>query len=218
MLQRGTYYEAMMISLPITTLENDQARLEPLAEAHREELRAACNADSEIWEIYPYSMRDPYFDEYWQGAMTGQGSGAQHIYAVLAGSATVGTTSYYTRPDLPEESVSIGGTYFAPDQRGTKLNPACKLLQMEHAFANGMAGLLSCGYAQPEITGGSAQAWRQADAGHRKGQDNLDRLCSRFGGICDCAGRLACRARGACAAIAGIIPTGVWNDSSTPTL
>ena len=139
MLRRGTYYEAMMITLPITTLENDHARLEPLAESHREELRAACNADSEIWEIYPYSMRDPYFDEYWQGAMTGQASGAQQIYAALVGGITVGTTSYYTRADLPENSVSIGGTYFAPDQRGTKLNPACKLLQMEHAFANGMA-------------------------------------------------------------------------------
>ena len=139
MLRRGTYYEAMMISLPVTLLENDHARLEPLAEAHREALRAACNADEVVWDIYPYSMRDPHFDEYWQGALAGQGSGAQQIYAALVGGITVGTTSYYTRPELPENSVSIGGTYFAPDQRGTKLNPACKLLQMEHAFANGMA-------------------------------------------------------------------------------
>lgn len=128
-----------MIPLPISPLENDFARLEPLADIHREGLRAACNADTDIWEIYPYSMRDPHFDSYWQSAMGAQASGAQRIFAVLVGGITIGTTSYYTRPDLPENSISIGGTYYAPDQRGTKLNPACKLLQMEHAFANGMS-------------------------------------------------------------------------------
>ena len=139
MLRRGSYYEGNMISLPITTLENDHARLEPLAEPHREALRAACNADADIWEIYPYSMRDPHFDEYWQNAMQWQAEGARQIYAVIVDSVTIGTSSYYTLPDLPADSVSIGGTYYAPAFRGGTVNPAAKLLMMEHAFANGMA-------------------------------------------------------------------------------
>ena len=83
-------------------------------------------------------MRDPHFDEYWQNAMQWQAEGARQIYAVIVDSVTIGTSSYYTLPDLPTDSVSIGGTYYAPTFRGGTVNPSAKLLMMEHAFANGM--------------------------------------------------------------------------------
>lgn len=139
MLPHRLYEKSTMITLPVTLLANDYARLEPLAEPHREELRAACNADEVIWDIYPYSMADPHFDEYWQNAMQWQAEGARQIYAVMVDSVTIGTSSYYTLPDLPTDSVSIGGTYYAPNFRGGMVNPASKLLMMEHAFSNGMA-------------------------------------------------------------------------------
>ncbi len=126
-----------MMSLPGTPLENDHVRLELIAEDHREQLRAAANADAAIWEIYPVCMADPHFDAYWQQAMDLQQFGARQTYTVMQDGVTVGTSSFYTWPDLPEDSVSIGGTYYAPHVRGTKLNPSAKLLMMDHAFRHG---------------------------------------------------------------------------------
>jgi N-acetyltransferase len=118
-------------------LENTHVRLDPLGDFHREDLRAACNADPDIWDIYPYAMNDPHFDGYWAMAMDANRSGLCRIYAVQSQGRTVGTTSYYHYADDPENPVSIGGTYYAPDVRGTALNPAAKLLLLDHAFAAG---------------------------------------------------------------------------------
>jgi len=38
----------------MSRLKKETWRIEPLDEAHREGLRAACAQDSEIWEIYPF--------------------------------------------------------------------------------------------------------------------------------------------------------------------
>jgi N-acetyltransferase len=122
---------------PLAILENEHVRLEQLAETHRDDLRRACNADPDIWEIYPYPMHDPYFDGYWQLAKGWTDSGQRQIYAVLNKGQTVGTSSYYHFPDVPDGRVSIGGTYYAPHVRGTKLNPAAKLLLLDNAFAAG---------------------------------------------------------------------------------
>jgi N-acetyltransferase len=121
----------------LTVLENAHVRLEPLDDAHKEDLRNACNADPDIWEIYPFAMNDPHFEAYWINAMAWQHAGERQLYAVMAHGTTVGTTSFYHFPDVPLTCVSIGGTYYAPAVRGTTLNPATKLLLMAHAFASG---------------------------------------------------------------------------------
>ena len=47
-------------------LENRFVRLEPLAERHKEELRAACAADPALWrDLYIISMLDDHFDRQW---------------------------------------------------------------------------------------------------------------------------------------------------------
>ncbi len=130
-----------MMTLPGTALENEHVRLEILADWHRDDLRAACNADADIWEIYPLCMADPHFDSYWQLAMAWKNAGDRQIYAVMQNGVTVGTSSFYTWPDLPADSVSIGGTYYAPQVRGTQLNPSAKLLMMDHAFRHGASAV-----------------------------------------------------------------------------
>lgn len=58
------------MDLPFTPLRDGDVRLEPLAEIHREPLRAACAADPDLWaSLYSYSMVGEAFDESWARLM-----------------------------------------------------------------------------------------------------------------------------------------------------
>jgi RimJ/RimL family protein N-acetyltransferase len=46
---------------------------------------------------------------------------------------TLGSTSFLDI-DPPHRSLEIGGTWYAPQHRGTRVNPACKFLMLSHAF------------------------------------------------------------------------------------
>jgi N-acetyltransferase len=109
--------------------------LELLAERHREELRAAANADPDIWAIYPYSMADPHFDGWWEASVARQG--AERIrFAVCLDGRCIGTSSYLNI-EPAAAAVEIGGTYYRPDARGGVVNPAIKYLMLRHAFERG---------------------------------------------------------------------------------
>jgi RimJ/RimL family protein N-acetyltransferase len=110
-------------------------RLEPLAEAHRAGLRAACEADREIWDIYPYSMAGEHFDPSWARIIANVARGQTLAYAVLRAGACVGLSCCFPDPD--NRSVEIGGTYYRPDARGGPVNPDCKRLMLAHAFEAG---------------------------------------------------------------------------------
>ncbi len=111
-------------------------RLEPLAEHHRGGLRAACEADPDIWaSLYPYSMIGEHFDVFWDGAMARAAKGALLPYSVIRNGECVGISCYF--PDPPNRTVEIGGTYFRPDVRGGPVNPEAKRLMMAHAFDSG---------------------------------------------------------------------------------
>jgi RimJ/RimL family protein N-acetyltransferase len=110
--------------------------LEQIDEWHREPLRAATNADHEVWPLYPYSMADPHFDDFWTGLRAGQARGARMPFAVCLDGECVGI-SCYLNIDAAQDSCDIGGTYYRPDARGGIVNPAAKLLLLGHAFASG---------------------------------------------------------------------------------
>ncbi len=119
-------------------LFNPWVRLEPLAAAHREDLRAACDADPETWaRFYSYSMAAEHFDPEWERRMadTPETSGCIP-FAVMTGGRCVGM-SRFLAIDPDNAAVEIGGTYYAPDVRGGAVNPAAKRLLLEHAFAAG---------------------------------------------------------------------------------
>jgi RimJ/RimL family protein N-acetyltransferase len=119
-------------------LENRFVRLEPLAEGHREGLRAACAADAEIWTaLYPYSLAGEHFDPRWKQLMADAGKGATLPFAVLAGGAVVGMTSYLG-VDPINAVAEIGATYYRPEIRGGPVNPAAKRLLLAHAFDAGV--------------------------------------------------------------------------------
>jgi RimJ/RimL family protein N-acetyltransferase len=122
---------------PTRTMENRFARLEPFTEDHREDLRAACNADPSVWtDLYPYSMAGEHFDPMWARMKTDLAAGRSIHWAVMVEGRCVGITCYSSY-DLPNATLEIGGTYYHPDYRGGTTNPAAKRLIMGDAFASG---------------------------------------------------------------------------------
>jgi len=125
------------MQLEPAVLEDAFVRLEPLGPAHREGLRAACAADTEIWaSLYPFSMAGEHFDPRWAQLMADAGRGAALPLAVIAGGEVVGI-SCFLAPDPLNGATEIGSTYYRPDARGGPVNPAAKRLMLAHAFAAG---------------------------------------------------------------------------------
>jgi RimJ/RimL family protein N-acetyltransferase len=117
-------------------LENRFVRLEPMSEIHRQDLRAACNADPATWsDLYPYSLAGEHFDAGWVKFFAKPGADRIN-HAVVVGGRCVGMSSYLT-VDPDNQSLEIGGTYYAPEVRGGPVNPAAKRLLMAHAFESG---------------------------------------------------------------------------------
>ena len=116
-------------------LEGRFVRLEPLAEVHKAALRAACEADMAIWDLYPYSMAGDGFAPYWARSMRRIEAGEAVIFAVLKHGAVVGVSGF--GPDTTHATTEIGGTYLHPDVRGGPANPEAKRLMLAHAFASG---------------------------------------------------------------------------------
>jgi RimJ/RimL family protein N-acetyltransferase len=117
-------------------LENRHVRLEPMAEAHREDLRAACDADPATWiDLYPYSMAGDEFDPTWARFYATPGKDRMNFAVVVDGRCR-GVSSYLT-VDPMNASLEIGGTYYDPSIRGGAVNPSAKRLLMAHAFESG---------------------------------------------------------------------------------
>lgn len=109
-------------------------RLEPMTETHREGLRACCDADPDIWDIYPVNMAGAAFDPAFDAFLANP---ARHIFAVLVADQVVGMTSYLNLA-LDRQALEVGGTFMAPWVRGTGLNARVKKLMLDRAFGGGI--------------------------------------------------------------------------------
>jgi RimJ/RimL family protein N-acetyltransferase len=116
-------------------LEDADLCLEPLSEAHREALRAACAQDQEIWEIYPFCYVGDHFDPQFSSLLA---SGpARRCYAVLRAGEVVGMTAWIEH-GKPGWSIEIGNSFIIPALRGSGFNARLKRLMLNHAFACGL--------------------------------------------------------------------------------
>lgn len=126
-------------------LDAGDLRLVPLAESHREALRAACAADVDIWTIYPFNYAgdafDPQFDRMLAGGF------ARRAYAVFERDLVVGMTAWIEH-GAPGHSIEIGNSYIVPRLRSTGFNRRLKRLMLDHAFA---CGLTRVGFKVDEI-------------------------------------------------------------------
>ena len=117
-------------------LESRFVRLEPMTQAHREDLRAACDADAATWnDLYPYSMAGEHFDPTWTRMEGDVAAGGTIAFAVAVDGRCRGITCY-SGIDSANGIVEIGGTYYHPDVRGGAVNPAAKHLMLGHAFGS----------------------------------------------------------------------------------
>jgi RimJ/RimL family protein N-acetyltransferase len=116
-------------------LEGGDLRLEILAESHREQLRAACARDTEIWQIYPFNYVGDDFDPQFERMLAG---GMQRrCYAILKSGEVVGMTAWLDAGQ-PDWSIEIGNSYIEPRLRGTGFNGRLKRLMLDHAFSCGL--------------------------------------------------------------------------------
>ena len=126
----------LAMSLSPSPLQGRFVRLEPLADPHKEALRAACEADPDIWALYPMNMAGDGFDPWWAGVEGRVRSGAALAYAVLHDGEVVGCSLFTI--DAPNRLVEIGNTYLHPRVRGGPANPDAKRAMLAHAFDNGI--------------------------------------------------------------------------------
>jgi RimJ/RimL family protein N-acetyltransferase len=120
--------------LVIPTLTGRRVQLEPLAESHREGLRAAAN-DPRIWQHMIVPLLGAEFDISFDQSLAQHASGQRVPFAVrrLAADRLIGSTSYI-EPNERHKRVEIGATWYVPEEWGTAVNPECKFLLMQHAF------------------------------------------------------------------------------------
>jgi N-acetyltransferase len=109
-------------------LEGRIVRLEPIAEAHREPLRAAAERDPEIhrYTLLPMLGFDRWFDL--ARDSTTETPLVTHIDGVAAGS------SRFMNIDADHRRAEIGWTWLARPYWGTGANVEAKYLMMRHAF------------------------------------------------------------------------------------
>jgi RimJ/RimL family protein N-acetyltransferase len=111
---------------PAGPLTGRLVRVEPLAERHREGLRAATEESPEIFRFMAYPGFQPWFDH----ALTFDG---EIPFAVLVDGREVGSTRYLNI--APEHRrVEIGWTWLVRSQWGKGANVETKLLLLENAF------------------------------------------------------------------------------------
>jgi RimJ/RimL family protein N-acetyltransferase len=125
------------MKLAAATLENAWVRLAPFGENHRAGLTMAAEANLPIFAHMPFPIAargyGPWFD--YLRSEQAAGRWIPHVVISPAGQI-VGQTCYLTiRPE--HAGVEIGGTWYAPEAQGTAINPAAKLLLLDHAFACG---------------------------------------------------------------------------------
>ena len=114
--------------------QSGDLRLEPLAEHHRADLKAACAEDPVIWPIYSVSYDPDHFDAQFDALCARENT---YPFAVLKEDRLVGMTAFLGHVPA-RQTVEIGNTYYVPGVRGTGLNARVKKLLLDRAFACGI--------------------------------------------------------------------------------
>lgn len=124
-----------MQAMSSITLEGYGLRLEPLAAAHADGLRAAA-ADGRLWELWYTSVPAPDETErYIEAALAGQHAGHMLPWVVceLTSDTVIGSSRYHDVVAAVDR-VEIGYTWYARRWQRSHVNTACKLLLLAHAF------------------------------------------------------------------------------------
>jgi len=153
---------------PTVTLEGRGVRLEPMRSDHEAALREAA-ADGQLWTLHFTSVPEPEKTAaYIQGALEDCAKGTRVPWVVreLEGGRIIGSTSYHDIVPATRR-VEIGYTWYAKSWQRTRVNTACKLRLLEHAF---------------DTLGCSVVGWR-TDNLNLRSQAAIERLGARKDGV-----------------------------------
>ena len=121
-----------MIERLAEPMTGERCRAEPLAEAHREEMRGACAQDPDIWSIYYISYAPDDFDASFEALL----ERPWVPFALYDGERFAGF-SCFLNVDDSRQLLEIGSTYYRPALRGTGYNARAKAMMLRHAFDRG---------------------------------------------------------------------------------
>ena len=116
-------------------LESRDFVLEPVTAAHEQEMRIMLDCDHDHWRILYSNGAGDGFPAYWQ-ALTATPRRIGFAAREKASGRLAGTSGYLAI-DSANRSLEVGGTWYHPDFRGTRLNPEAKYLLLDHAFRSG---------------------------------------------------------------------------------
>jgi len=164
----------MPINTPILT--NDFVTLEPMTVEHASGMFRAAEGDPETFRYFsrgptPWNVEGMrwYIEKLIATANT-------RAYTVIdrASDEIVGGTSFC---DLREahRGVEIGWTWYSTSSRGTKVNPACKLLLLTHAFEGGLFG--------EGVSEGGIRVQLKTDERNTRSRRGIEKLGTVFEGI-----------------------------------
>ena len=117
------------------TLRGTYAILEPLSQAHHDDLAEAVQ-DGQLWKLWFTVVPEPAkMKAEIDRRLERQAKGGMLPFAVRnpAIGKVVGMTSYWN-VDEAHRRVEIGGTWYCKSMQRTPLNTECKLLLLTHAF------------------------------------------------------------------------------------
>jgi RimJ/RimL family protein N-acetyltransferase len=126
------------LTLPPVPLRGWGIRLQPYAPELYEPVRQALDCDTEGWDLFALSGQGEHFANWWALIERETQAGTWQAYAIVdeATDQVVGTSSFLNiKPG--RQSAEIGGTFLHPGVRASHVNPAAKLLMLQHAFDHG---------------------------------------------------------------------------------
>ncbi|HEY4124347.1 MAG TPA: GNAT family protein [Rhizomicrobium sp.] len=122
-------------SLGPRVLKGRFVTLEPLEECHHADLMKAAASDPNIWRYIPIDP-EKGFPARLSALAQEMAHGNAMVFAVRrrGDGAIVGSTSYFAIAPA-DAKVEIGFTWYVPEAQGGPVNPECKYLLMQNAFA-----------------------------------------------------------------------------------
>jgi RimJ/RimL family protein N-acetyltransferase len=120
--------------LDAIALENAHVRLEPIAERHREALRATGD-DPDLWRFATINQHNANFDAWMDDRLAASARGTDLTFVVFdkASDACAGSSSYLAIT-LAHKRLEIGWTWYAKRFWAGAVNPACKRALMGYGF------------------------------------------------------------------------------------
>ena len=115
-------------------MTGDGCRAELFSEDYRQQLKAACAEDGEIWRIYANNFGPDGFD---RSIDFYTSNPRNRTFVLFDGDGLAGMSSFLGI-DEARQVLEIGGTYYRPHLRGTGFNRRIKDMMLSRAFECGI--------------------------------------------------------------------------------